>query len=60
MFDLKQKRIDKGMTQEQLAKMVGVVRTNISNIECGYTRPSVDTAKLIANVLGFDWTEFFE
>lgn len=60
MFDLKQKRIDKGMTQEQLAKKVGVVRTNISNIECGYTRPSVDTAKLIADVLEFDWTEFFE
>lgn len=60
MFDLKQKRINKGMTQEQLAKKVGVVRTNISNIECGYTRPSVDTAKLIADVLGFDWTEFFE
>lgn len=60
MFDLKQKRINKGMTQEQLAKKVGVVRTNISNIECGYTRPSVDTAKLIADVLEFDWTEFFE
>lgn len=60
MIDLKMKRIEKGFTQEELARKVGVVRTNISNIERGYTKPSVDTAKLIADVLGFHWCEFFE
>lgn len=59
MVDLKKIRINQGMTQEQLAKQVGVVRTTISNIECGITLPSVSTAKLIAKILKINWTEFF-
>ena len=53
-------RLEKGLTQEQLSKAVGIGRTAISNIECGLTRPSVETAKAIARVLEFDWTSFFE
>lgn len=59
MVDLKKVRMEKGLTQEQLAEKVGVIRQTISNIECGLMRPSVETAKIIANVLEIDWTEFF-
>lgn len=59
MVDLKNIRLKHGMTQEQLAKKVGVVRTTISNIECGLMQPSVQTAKLIAKILDFNWTEFY-
>lgn len=59
MFDLKTIRLKHKMTQDELAEQVGVVRQNISNIECGLTKPSVKTAKAIAEVLGFSWTDFF-
>lgn len=48
------------LTQEQLAKMVGISRTMITEIENGNANPSVEVAKKIAAVLGFDWVRFFE
>lgn len=60
MFDLREIRINAGMTQDQLAEKVGVIRQTISNIECGISKPSVPTAQAIAQVLEFDWTLFFE
>ena len=59
MIDLKKIREKKGMTQEQLADKVGVVRQTISNIECGLALPSVTNAQAIAQVLDFDWADFF-
>lgn len=59
MFDLREIRINAGMTQDQLAEKVGVIRQTISNIECGISKPSVSTAQAIAQVLEFDWTLFF-
>jgi putative transcriptional regulator len=59
MVDLKKIRESAGMTQEQLADKVGVVRQTISNIECGLAVPSVTNAQAIAQVLEFDWTDFF-
>jgi putative transcriptional regulator len=41
------------MTQEQLAKKVGISRTMITEIENGNANPSVDVAKKIAAVLEF-------
>lgn len=60
MLDLKKIREAAGMTQEQLAEKVGVIRQTISNIECGLSMPSIQTAKAIAEVLEFNWAEFFE
>lgn len=60
MIDLKARRLEKGMTQEQLAVESGVVRTAISNIESGLAKPSIATAKAIGAALGFDWWKFFE
>ena len=48
------------MTQEQLAKAVGVSRTTITEIENGNANPSVAKAKKIAAVLGCNWVKFFE
>lgn len=59
MVNLKQVREEAGLTQEQLAAECNVIRQTISNIECGISRPSVETAKLIAKVLGISWTDFF-
>jgi len=52
-------RMEKGMTQQEIADLVGLDRTTITKIENGAT-PSIDTAKKIAAVLGFNWTRFFE
>lgn len=60
MLDLRKIRESAGMTQEQLAEKVGVIRQTISNIECGLSAPSIPTARAIAEVLEFDWTAFFE
>lgn len=60
MVNLKKVREEAGMTQEQLAEKVGVIRQTISNIECDISLPSVATAKAIAEVLEFHWTDFFD
>jgi len=56
----KLRRESHNMTQEQLARKVGISRTMIAEIENGNANPSVGTAKKIAAVLGFDWVRFFE
>ena len=48
------------MTQKELAARVGISRTMITEIENGKANPSVDVAKKIAAVLGFDWIRFYE
>lgn len=58
--DLKKFRKNKGMTQLELANLVGVKRSTITMIETDETyKPSVNTAKKIAKILEFDWTLFF-
>ena len=56
---MKERRLARGLTQEQVAKIAGVDRTTITKIENGTLRPSVKTAQKIAQVLDFDWTIFF-
>lgn len=53
-------RKDKNMTHEQVAARAGITRHYYTMIANGNRRPSVEVAKRIANVLGFDWTRFFE
>ncbi len=52
-------RRKKSFTQQKLANQVGVTRQTISAIECDKQRPSVDLAMKIADVLGFEWSEFY-
>lgn len=53
-------RINCGMTKTALAEIVNVDISVIGKYERGERRPSVETAKKIAEALGFDWTRFFE
>ena len=59
MCDLEAMRINKGMTQETVAAKVGISRPAYCNIENGVRRPSPEVAQKIADILGFDWTQFF-
>ena len=53
-------RAKQGKTQQELANEVGASQSGYANIEAGLRTPSVEIAKRIATVLGFDWTRFFE
>ena len=46
-------------TQAQVAAASGISQNFYSCIENGDRRPSVETAKRVADCLGFDWTLFF-
>ena len=59
-LNIKELRIAKGLTQEQLANECGVQRTTITMIENENNLPSVETAKKLGEVLGIDWKVFFE
>lgn len=50
--DLKDLRAKKGLTQEDLAKAVGVTRVTINYIENGEYRPSLELAFLLARYFG--------
>ena len=60
MIDLKELRMSKGLTQEQLAKECEVQRTTITMIEIGENKPSVELAKKLGVIFEVDWKGFFE
>ena len=51
------KRKEKGLTQKDLADMLGVKRMTIYNYEAGIRKPSIDRLKKIAGILECDITE---
>lgn len=59
MIDFREKREKAGFTQEYLAEKLGVSRQAISKIELGLSKPNVQNAKKLGELLGFDWTEFY-
>ena len=60
MKDLRKMRVEAGLSQTELAHAVKVSQYSISRIERGIRRPKVETAKKIAHVLDFDWTDFYK
>jgi len=60
MNALKELRSESGLTQEEYAKKIGISLSALAKMEQGIRRPSVKTAKMIANKLGISWTIFFE
>ena len=60
MNNLKEIRKTRFMTQEQLAKELGVTSVTISRYETGAHQLSVPMAKRIAKVLHVNWWELFE
>ena len=57
---LKKSRMERGLTQTQLAKKIGIDNSAIGMYESGRRDPSVKVAKAIAFVLNLNWTRFFE
>lgn len=47
-------------SQYKVAKEIGIAQSTYASIETGKRNPSVDMAKRIAAVLGFEWTRFYE
>ncbi len=47
---LRQLRLDKGMTQEQVAEQIGVTRQALSSYESGRTRPDIDMLMCLCDV----------
>lgn len=45
-------RIDRGLTQEELAAAVNVTKKTVGSWESGKTRPKLDKIEAICNVLG--------
>lgn len=48
-----------GMPQHEVAALCELSQSYYSWLETGKRNPSVKVAKKIANVLKFDWTNFF-
>lgn len=57
---LKELRVKRKLTQEEVARLSGISRSHYTHIEQGNKTPSVDVAKAIAKTLKFDWVIFFE
>ena len=57
---LKQLRLKQCLNHEDVANAANIHRAYYTMIEGGHRNPSVDVAKKIAAVLGFDWTMFFD
>lgn len=55
-----QKRLEKDLTQVQLAKQVDISNRTISEIERGNRQPSGKLAKKLADELEVDMSKFFE
>lgn len=60
MLNVKELRMSKGLTQEQLAKECDVQRTTITMIEIGENKPSVELAKKLGEIFNIPWYDFFE
>lgn len=56
---LREKRLQRNLTMRQVSEASNISESFYSMIENGERRPSVETAKKIASVLGFDWTLFY-
>lgn len=57
---LREIRLKLHYSEKFVADAAGIVQPFYHHIETGEKNPSVETAKKIAAVLGFDWTRFFE
>lgn len=57
---LKELRSKKGITQYQLAEMVGIDPKHMSHIETGRSFPKADLIEKFADALGIDYTKLFK
>ena len=52
--NLRQLRLNSGMTQEQVAEKIGVTRQALSSYESGRTHPDIDTLVQLSEIYGTD------
>ena len=50
--NIKKHRMEKGMTQDQLAEKLNVTRQAVSNWETGKTQPSIETLTALGSLFG--------
>lgn len=60
MVDVKKLRQDLNISQSELARLSGLTRATIFNIENDRHAITVDSAKKLSAVLGVKWSDFFE
>ena len=53
-------RTEKGYSQKRVSEEIGISQPTYWEYERGKCNPSVEVAKKIGKLLGFDWTAFFE
>jgi len=59
-MNLREIREKKGLTMTKVGELAGMSLSMYSYIENGERRPSVESAKRLAEVLGIRWTDFYE
>lgn len=57
MMTLKAARINKGLTQAEAAKLIGVSKATLSNYERGLSFPDVPTIKNIESTYGTSYSD---
>ena len=57
---VKELRNKLGISQEELADLVGLDRTNITSVECGRRNISIVNIEKLAKALNVTLSEFFE
>lgn len=58
--NIKAKRLEKGISAADLARLVYMERSHIARLESGNTNPTATTIKLICDALGLTFEEFFK
>jgi putative transcriptional regulator len=57
--NIKERRVEKGLSQQQLADLVGVSRNTISSIETGQFNPTAKLALILCIALDRKFEELF-
>lgn len=58
-YIIRQKRIERGMSQKELGRRIGYSNTYLSRIENGYEMPSLTAMIVICRILGLSMDEAF-
>ena len=59
-MNIKERREQLGISQKELAEKVGISQSFLCDIEQGRSKPSIDTAIKIAQVLNVAYIKFFK
>ena len=58
--NIKRARINSGVSQEELARVIGATKSTISKYELGHREPSLNTIQRIADALAVDFLDLVE